>query len=199
MIEAGNRRWAWLKRPRWALLTGVLVLLLAYFLWPIRLYEVVGRTRGYVITLPDSGETSGGGIDVLWYPEGPWETQRRFEEIGHSDQEIRKIDDIGDGAFWLESTGGKPGEPRNLVWSRGNVGFALSAETLDGHGVGTPEWIETVERIARDTDREFLEGRAGSYEIQAHWWPRGMILIRMKYDEWLLKQGERPRGWWQDW
>lgn len=198
-------RWKWLRRPKWIGVLVAAICLIGWLLWPVKVYEIVGRTRGYVITLPESSESSGGSIDVLPWHEGPWSTRIQVEESMGDLSQATRVSGLGDWAYWTPERLDKRITPQrvippHLTWARSNIEFNLrTSRRLDGHERGAPEYIAACERVARETDAAFLEGKAGSYENRPHWIPRALLWGREQIDIHRRKAGIRTEGWWKDW
>lgn len=182
-----------------------MIVLIGWLLWPVKVYEIVGRTRGYAITLPDSSEVSGGMIDVTPWHEGPWTTRARVEqEMGDLSQATRVLG-LGDWAYWMPERLDKRMTPNRvnppvLTWGRSNIEFNLrTQDRLLGHERGTSNYLAACERLAREADAVFMAGKAGSYENRAHWIPRLVLWGREKIDDRRRKAGIRTEGWWKDW
>ena len=188
-----------MRQPRWVAILLVLGIGVGFCLRPITLYEVVDRTRGFGIALPESSEVSGGEISVSPYCEDPRELQSRMKDEGAARGSTQGVSHLGDFAIWMAWPTQREPDRKVLKWHRGNVGFLLTARRLEGHEPNTEEWRQLCEGFARKADEDFLDGRAGSYEIQTHRTPWAVIRVRMLWDDWQRKQGKRPKGWWQDW
>ena len=189
-------RWRWIRRPKWMAILAVLAVFLGWLFWPVTVYEVVGRTRGFGITLPGSSERTRRSINVMPFFEGPWETRKRLKDSAGEkpNLKVREIGDLGDCAFWIGD------DPGSLNWVRGNIRLALNVRgPIEEHDEGSPGWITTCERIARDTDAAFMDGRAGTKEIRPHHIPRGTLWLREQIDDRRRKAGVRTDGWWKDW
>ena len=193
-----DSRWQWAKRPRWAILLIALGLFVGWWLWPITLYEAVGRYRTYKITLPNSSETAGGSIAVMPFQTDLWRERERLEKLKRMATYAEPVPDLGRAAYWIRLDSREHQEHPNLLWNRSNVTFSLVARKLEGHWPGSPQWKSACERIARETDAEFLNGTAGSYEIKTHRIPRVIVLARSAWDQSLRRQGVRePLPWWR--
>lgn len=152
------------------------VLSLAWLFWPIEGYEVVGRTRGYVITLSGSSEVTPRSIIVTPYQEPPWITRKRLEELALQAPKVTTVAQLGERAYWVWDTAESNPPLGTLRWVRGSIAFTLRVRgKLEGHEAGSREWINTCQSYARDLDARVLEGEVGSKEFRRTWTPRVLL------------------------
>lgn len=187
-------RWHWVRQPRWAILLFLIAMMIGWCLWPVVLCEIVGRTRGIGIVLPNSSESQGGSVSMSPHFEGPWKTRERVEAGAWE-----RVTDLGELANWVTRPTPRGPNRRVLTWSRSNLTFELAAERLEGHEPGSEAWVALCEEYARDIDRQCVEGNVDGHEIRRHWRPRAWIWGRMWWDQRQRLEGKRPDGWWKDW
>lgn len=164
-----SRKGNWMTRPRWWLLLGMPAALLAWLLWPTKVYEP--GVRNFLIVARETNAEILGVVRIEW-EETPWEAEKAF-------------------ADWVEKTGtdlapevGKRGhrwfyegdQPDRLAFCRHNA--IVTVEPTDeflGRKRGESDWMARIESVAAQKDREFDSGSLGGRELVTRWKPRFLL------------------------